>query len=179
MRRILSIALPLAALGVAALFLSPAPVGGQEGEPFATFEVIKDVHGEGPSSGFVVDYTCVDEEGTVVQSGTLNFDNLVDGDEIQEVDLSGQATCSIEETNANGADLVEYECEFFPGSVDANGGEGAVGGCQDSQTADFTNGGDFGSFLVRNTFEPDVLPDDDEPPVVSPDVVPATPPFTG
>jgi hypothetical protein len=176
-RRHLIVALSLAAL-VAALFTSLAPAGGQsEGEQNAQFEVHKDVHGDGPTSGFVVTYTCVDRGGNEVDSGTLNFDNVVDGDETQVVDVEGFATCSIEETDSNGADLVEYECEHFPGQTDA-AAEGVQGGCEDQQTVTLASDGDFGSFLVRNTFDPEVIPDDDEPDVV-PDVVDATPSFTG
>jgi hypothetical protein len=181
MRRNLTIALSVAALGAAAaLFVSPSPVVGQtEGEGFASFEVIKDVHGDGPSSGFDVEFSCVqtgpDSTEGSVQTGTLHFDNLVDGNETQVVTVDRQSICTIEETNSNGADLVEYECEFFAGSTD----EGANGsGCLDDQSASFTGRGDFGSFLVRNTFDPDVLPDDEEPDV-APDVVAASPSFTG
>jgi hypothetical protein len=168
----------LAAL-IAALFTSLAPAGGQsEGESNAQFEVIKDVHGDGPTSGFVVEWTCVDRNGDEVDSGTLTYDNIVDGHETQVVDVEPFVICSIEETNSNGADLVEYECEFFPGQTDDAAAEGVPGGCNDQQSATFSSDGDFGSFLVRNTFDPEVIPDDDEPDV-TPDVVDATPAFTG
>jgi hypothetical protein len=167
-----------AAMAGAALFISPA--GGQtEGEQ-VTFEVIKDVHGDGPSSGFVVEWECVDELGAPNDSGTLNFDALVDGNQTIEVTVDDFGTCTITETGSNGADLVEYECEFFPRADAATEGT-PPGSCVDSQSATFTQFGDFASFLVRNTYEADVLPDDEEPPppAVTPDVVTATPSFTG
>jgi len=181
-RRTTVILLSLCALSATAgVFAVSAPAGGQSEGQFASFEVIKDVHGDGPTSGFVVEYECVDDFDMTTVSGTLNFDNIVDGHETQVVPLgSDDAECTITEIDSNGADLVEYECEFFVGSDDSAAEGGGPGSCLDAQTAEFTQQGDFASFLVRNTYEADVLPDDEEPPpAVEPDVVAASPSFTG
>ena len=127
---------------------------------------------------------CVDDKGGTVAEGTLNFDVIVDGHETQliEVDESFAESCTITEDDSNGADLVEYECEFCPADVapEAPAPEGDQGSCIDGQSAGHFHNRDFGSFLVRNIFDADVLPDDeDPPPVVNPDVVAATPSFTG
>jgi hypothetical protein len=181
MRRTLIATSAVAALAAgAALFTSPA--GGQqpegEGGEFS-FEVIKDVHGDGPTGGFVVAWECVDPQGGVIDSGTLNFDTAGPGvDETQVVESSSQdyATCTIDEVDSNGADLVEYECEVFgpPGAPEGDGPS-----CASDQSATHLHPGTFASFLVRNTFDPEVLPEEEEPPAVNPDVVAASPSFTG
>jgi len=182
-RRITVILMSLGALTAAAgIFASSSPAGGQsegEGPSEFSFEIIKDVHGDGPTSGYVIEYECLDESGAPLVSDTLNFDNIVDGHETQVVtaDTNDFATCTVTEVDSNGADLVEYECEVF---FDAGAPEGDAPSCTDGQTATHLHPGTFGSFLVRNTFEADVLPDDEEPPpAVEPDVVAASPSFTG
>ncbi len=185
MRKGLLSILSIVAVAVAAA-LSTAPAGGQaEGDRGTVdFEVHKDVHGDGPTSGFVVEYECTEGEGgAVLVSGTLNFDNIVDGDEtqvVEDIETEDYAVCTIEEVDANGADLVEYECEVFFDAASSPDAEGDLPTCSDNQTATHLHPGAFASFLVRNTFEPEVLPDDEEPPpAVDPDVVTATPSFTG
>ena len=148
------------------------------------------VDGEGPTGGYVIDFSCELENdmspGEGAFGGSLPFDAAGPGaPETQTVDVPTQATCSVNETDANGADTTTYACEFVPGARSdspdgAAGGdtEGQQGGCLDDQSAQFGSFGDAATITVTNTFDADVLPDDDEPDVDD-DVVDATPSFTG
>ena len=55
-----------------------------------------------------------------------------------------------------------------------------MGSCVDDRSADYASPSDVATITVTNSFEADVLPDDDEPePEPQADVVAATPGFTG
>jgi len=178
----LVVAVLLTALGLA------GPTSAGEGEEVAFLNITKVVEGDGPTGGFVIEYSCVgDIEGGIGAGGALTFDEAGPGNpETQQVILTGPGICTIEETDSNGAETVTYDCAFvsgIPDDVDPNGAfapEGRVGGCIDDQSGTIAVPNDELSFTVTNTFGTDVLPDDEEPPpAVEPDVVAATPSFTG
>ncbi len=153
----------------------------------ATLDITKVVDGPGPTGGYVIEYSCVAAvpdgnsvpEGFSDVAGVLNFDAAGPGSpETQSVELFGPGTCTISETDSNGAVSVGYECEFSsvgtpvsPDSPFAEGDQIGVGSCLDDQSAQITRPRDVASFTVTNTFVA-------EPPDVA-DVVAATPPFTG
>jgi len=161
-----------------------ADEGGQ-GES-ATLNITKVVDGEGPTGGYVIEFFCDIQDDRAEGAGfggSLAFDAAGPGaPETQVVDVPGPGICSVTETDANGADSTTYACEFVPGDVPDSppfeGTEGA-GGCVDDQSADFASPADVGTITVTNTFEADVIDEEEEPPAVDDDVVDATPPFTG
>lgn len=174
--------MPLAAL-LGSLGYVANSVSAGEGST-ATLTITKVVDGEGPTGGFVIDYSCeflAGSPGEGAASGSLNFDAAGPGQpESQVITLPSSfgIECHVEETDANGADATTYACNVtFP-----NEG-GGTSRCDDDQTVVyFEQVLDVdGEITVTNTFEADVLPDDEDPPppAVDPDVVVATPPFTG
>ncbi len=180
MRRIL---LSLSLLAVLALGLtgamSPAEGRQDEGKGGPLLDITKVVDGDGPTGGYVIEYTCTWDGPPVTEA--LAFDAAGPGaPETQQVDVPNFSTCTVTETESNGADSVAYSCEFFPGSPASPPAEGQVEGCNDDQSASFQGTDDAAEITVTNTFEPEVLPDDDEPdPEPQPDVVDALPAFTG
>ena len=171
------------------------PEGDGGGGKVAFLNITKVVDGDGPTGGYVIEYSCVSsdlapEGGGIGSGGSLTFDEAgPDNPETQTIELHGPGTCTVTETDSNGADGVTYECEFLvngggAGSPDGGFGESTegfqAGTCLDDQTVLITAPGDSATVTVTNTFEADVLPDDEEPPpAVNPDVVTATPSFTG
>jgi hypothetical protein len=83
--------------------------------------------------------------------------------------IPGESTCTATETDDGGAVTVTYAC-----ALDV---QGTFGGCDGDQGASFGGAGNVATVTVTNTFaEDDVAPDDV---ATEPDVVAATPPFTG
>ena len=179
-------------IGPSAAQEAPAEPEGK-GE-VAFLNITKVVEGDGPTGGYVIEYSCVSSdvdnapEGGIGSGGSLAFDAAGPGNpETQTIELGGPGTCTVNETGSNGADSVSYECEFVAGdsprSPDgdfAAGPEGfQVGSCLDDRSGLITAPNDELTITVTNTFDPEVLPDDEEPPAVNPDVVTATPTFTG
>ena len=186
-RSLLAFTLAAAALLGGLAFSSPASSRQGQG---ATLTIVKVVDGDGPTGGYVIDYDCVANGGKgsgFNGTGSLNFDAAGPGaPESQDVFIDGPTICTVTETDANGAATTTYECEFTPGdpptSPDSNFAdpEGEFQqGCIDDQSGAIAFPGDHLTITVTKTFEPDVLPDDEEPPVVNPDVVAASPSFTG
>jgi len=167
-----------------------APASSRQGQ-VGTLTITKVVDGAGPTGGYVIDFDCVPNGGKGgggSASGSSSFGTAGPGvDESQDVVLDGPSLCTVTETESNGAASVTYACEFTPGtppgSPDSDfATEGQVGrqGCLDDQSGAIAFPGDHLTITVTNAFEPDVLPDDEEPPpAVEPDVVTATPTFTG
>jgi hypothetical protein len=190
MRRTLIVTVLLAVLALIgpASAAQTADDGGEGKGPVASLVITKVVDGEGPTGGFVIDYECVgDVEGDGNASGSLTFDDAGPGaPETQTVDIFDSSTCTVTETDANGADATTYACTFESAppnspSAAADDTEGRdPGSCIDDQTVEFGSFGETGTITVTNTFEADVIPDDEEPPpAVDPGVVTATPSFTG
>ena len=190
MRRTL-FALLVVAAAVAACFAFSAPASSRQGQ-VATLTIVKVVDGDGPTGGYAIDYDCTPagKGGGGSASDSAHFDTAGPGvDESQDVVLDGPSVCTVTETQSNGAASVSYACDFTPGqppgSPDSNFAAdpegGGAHGCVDEQTGVILFPGDHLTITVTNTFEPDVLPDDEEPPppAVEPDVVTATPTFTG
>jgi hypothetical protein len=166
--------------------------GDDEGGKSADLVIVKVVDGDGPTGGYVIEWSCDFQgkgSGEGGSGGVLNFDAAAPGaPETQIVDVNGPGICTVEEIDSNGADAVAYACEFQPGQPPqsgddgpfATGAEGRVGSCVDDRSADYASPLDVGTITVTNTFEADVLPDDDEPePEPQADVVAAAPGFTG
>lgn len=180
--------LALVLLATPVLLIGPTS-SAQEGEGEVAFlDITKVVDGDGPTGGYVIEYSCVgdDEGGGIGTGGSLPFDAAgPDNPETQRVELSGPGTCTVTETDSNGAGTVTYACAFEPAPQGAPGfdGEGKgplQGSCLDDQSGQIVNPQETLTITVTNTFEADVLPDDeDPPPAVDPGVVTATPPFTG
>ena len=174
----------LALLGLLApVALAGPPSSAAQGQDTATLFITKVVDGDGPTGGYVIAYDCtsikVGAEGA--DSGTLSFDAAGPGSpETQAVAILRAGTCTVSETDGNGAAATAYACEFEPGPPpqapgDDLGAEGfQPGQCVDDQSALITAAGDAATFTVTNTFATDVVPPD-----VDPNVVAATPPFTG
>jgi hypothetical protein len=166
------------------------PASGGEGEEVAFLNITKVVDGDGPTGGYVIEYSCTFDdksapEGGGGTGGSLAFDQAGPGNpETQQIVLGDPGTCTVTETDSNGADSVTYECAFVGGDVDESPdgafAEGREGGCIDDQSGQIANVNDELSITVTNAFEADVLPDDvDPPPAVEPDVVSGSPSFTG
>ena len=177
-------------MGPSAAQEAPAEPEGK-GE-VAFLNITKVVEGDGPTGGYVIEYSCVGdtdeapEGGGIGGGGSLAFDAAGPGNpETQTIELHGPGTCTVTETGSNGAVSVAYECEYVPGerpsSPDGAFAEGGIqpGGCIDDQSGLIVAPNDELTITVTNTFDPEVLPDDEEPPAVNPDVVTATPTFTG
>lgn len=203
MRRSLLASLLLAASLVAgAALVGPsaaqeAPTGSAEGEgggKVAYLHITKVVDGDGPTGGYVIEYSCVGgdreaPEGGIGEGGSLAFDAAGPGHpETQTIELHGPGICTVTETDSNGATSTTYECEFVvglgPAAPDGGFDEASTegfepGACIDDQSGTITAPLDEMTVTVTNQFDPEVLPDDDEPPAVEPDVVAATPSFTG
>jgi hypothetical protein len=186
-RTLLALTLVVAALFAGLAFSTPASSRQGEG---ATLTITKVVDGDGPTGGYVIDYDCVANGGKgsgFNGTGSLNFDTAGPGaPESQDVFIDGPTICTVTETDSNGATTTTYACAFeagpTPGSPDSNfaAPEGDLDqGCIDDQSGAIAFPYDHLTITVTNTFEPEVLPDDDEPPAVNPDVVTATPSFTG
>ncbi|MET0826041.1 MAG: DUF5979 domain-containing protein [Acidimicrobiales bacterium] len=178
MRRIL---LAIALLAPVALV---GPSSSAQTQDTATLSITKVVDGDGPTGGYVIAYDCTSIKTSAEggDSGTLSFDAAGPGSpETQDVAILRAGTCTVTETDANGAATTSYTCAFEPGAPpqgpadDDLGAEGVgVGSCVDDQSALITAAGDLATFTVTNTFEADV-----DTPDVDPNVVAATPPFTG
>jgi hypothetical protein len=178
-------------IGPSAAQEAPAEPEGK-GE-VAFLHITKVVEGDGPTGGYVIEYSCVGDdvdmgaEGGIGSGGSLAFDAAGPGTpETQTIELFGPGTCTVTETDSNGASSVAYECDFVPGERPSDSPDGAfaagpegieIGGCLDDQSGLITAPNDELTITVTNTFETDVLPE--EPPAVDPDVVTATPTFTG
>src|SRR5262245_19108873 len=176
----------LAAVGALSLALAgfaiPPSAEGQQGN---TFTVEKVVNGPVPDGAvFEVEVNCTSPdsaaEGT---STTMQFDE--DGNPLgsNSVLVVFFTTCTATETVTNGAE-VTYACEVSQ-MISSGGDEGSQVECVDDQTVFF---GDIvlatGTITVTNTFEEEPPPPPPPPPDVEPDqdlpdVVDATPPFTG
>ena len=186
----------VALVGPSAAQEQPTGTEGEGGGKVAFLNITKVVDGDGPTGGYVIEYSCVasdidaPEGGGIGSGGSLTFDQAgPDNPETQTIELHGPGTCTVTETDSNGADGVTYECEFLANGGNAGSPDDSFGGsaegfqagtCLDEQTVLITAPGDAATVTVTNTFDADVLPDDEEPPpAVNPDVVTATPSFTG
>jgi hypothetical protein len=185
MRRTLIVTVLLAVFAL----VGPASSAQTEGDgPTDTLNITKVVDGEGPTGGYVIEFSCtnIDRGGGGGSGGALAFDAAGPGaPETQTVQVDSNSTCTVTETDSNGADSVTYSCEFVedvpksPGDDLDAAPEGIEPGCADDQTVVFSFPGE-GTITVTNAFEADELPDEEEPPVVDDDgVVDATPSFTG
>jgi hypothetical protein len=189
MRRTFALAFITAAL--LAAFAWTGPTSSAQPEPSSALNITKVVDGDGPTGGYVIEYFCTEEnDGAPSEGGgsggSLAFDAAGPGSpETQSIEITETSTCTVTETGTNGADTVTYACDFDQiAAGPAAGGfatEGdAVAGCIDDQSGVIDGPFQTLTITVTNTFEPEVLPDDTEPPpVVNPDVVAATPSFTG
>jgi hypothetical protein len=182
----------LAAVVGGFLASGPASSGVQ---PEGQLVITKVVDGAGPTGGYVIDYECIPSGGTDAPegppggsgSGSLNFDAAGPGaPETQAVVLDGPSVCTVTETNSNGADEVSYTCDFVTGTPPASDDEALPEGelpqgCLTDQSGGILFEDDQLTITVTNVFDPEVLPDDDEPepPAVAPDVVAGSPSFTG
>ena len=177
-----------AVLSALALLGPATPASGGSG--LATLNITKVVEGDGPTGGYLIEYTCdvssaeSDPEG--LAGDVLAFDAAAPGSpETQTVILDSFAECSVEEIDSNGADSVSYACDHEPGAIDASPAdeaqtEGFDDGCQSDRDVNFSTRGAEGTITVTNTFVADVIDDDDEQvPDADADVVTATPTFTG
>ena len=193
MRRTTLLVSLITALLLALLAAVSPTSSAQEGKGEVAFlNITKVVEGDGPTGGFVIEYFCTEEfdspeGGGGGSGGALTFDEAGPGSpETQQIVLTGPGVCTVEETESNGAETVAYACEFTSGAVGAPSAdgnfsaEGRVGGCLDDQSGTIAFPNDELSITVTNTFGTEVIPDDEEPPpAVEPEVVAATPSFTG
>jgi hypothetical protein len=176
------VAAAVALTALALVTTSPADAG--PGEPVNTFTVNKVVEGPVPAGTvFAVEVACLPNLGApteLVATVTMEFDETGAPLTENSVDVGLYETCTAEETDDGGAASVAYSCDVSA-PIDAPT-EGFFDlECEDDQTVRF---GEVvaaqGTITVTNTFEdappppPDVEPDD-----VLPDVVNATPTFTG
>ena len=183
MRVKLSMLAAAAALLVLAVgTLTPADAG----DDVNTFRVVKVVQGPVPAGTvFEVEVTCTPDinkapEGSASVT-TLQFDE--DGNPIgnDSVGVDFFETCSAQETEDGGAVSVTYECAVSQQQGAPGEGDSQLT-CEDDRTVHYGDvAGGEGTITVTNTFEalpppppPDVDPDD-----VVPDVVNASPSFTG
>ncbi len=187
MRRTLIATVLLAVLALLGPASSAQTADEGKGEETATLEIVKVVDGEGPIGGYVIEYTCI-EDGIDVSpaegggsGGSLAFDAAGPGSpETQTIVLTNAATCTVTETDSNGATTVTYACAYVASENPSSPSGGFAteglqeGGCLDVQSAYIGAPGDVATITVTNTF------DADEPPAVDDDdVVDATPAFTG
>jgi hypothetical protein len=193
MRRRTALALALLASTLLVGSALSSPTSSAQGQEVAFLNITKVVDGDGPTGGYVIEFSCVDTggggggapEGGGGNGGSLAFDAAGPGaPETQQIVLSDAAICTVTETDSNGADTVTYECSYVPGDLPTSPdgafaeGDGPVGGCIDDQSGVIARPDDELNITVTNTFDADVLPEE-EPPAVNPDVVAASPSFTG
>ena len=171
-------AIALAVVGFALL----SPADAQTGN---TFTVVKVVEGPVPDGAvFEVEVTCEPEINKAPEGGgvseTVTFDQDGNPTSNNTFNVGLFETCTAVETVTNGA-VVSYSCEASaPVGAPADEGQSQIQ-CVDDQTVYYGEIVDAqGTITVTNTFEelppppPDVEPDD-----VVPDVVNASPSFTG
>jgi hypothetical protein len=179
-RVLLGVVAALAAVLVAAWM--PAANGGEVDN---SFTVVKEVVGPvPPGSVFEVEVECQNQGGAPdegANGGTVTFDEDGNPTSPNTLDVGLFTTCTATETVTNGA-AVSYACAVSGGD-NAPEGDSQVA-CEDDQTVSFGEIlGANGTITVTNTFEeeppPPPPPPDVEPDDVVPDVVNATPPFTG
>jgi hypothetical protein len=172
-----------------AAFTMTGATSSAQGQEVAFLNITKVVDGDGPTGGYVIEYSCTDEDidrageggGGGGSGGALAFDAAGPGaPETQTIELGGPGVCTVTETGTNGADSVTYTCEYIPGGQ-VGAADGAFApeglptpGCLDDQSGRIISPNDQLNITVTNAFDADVLPDD-----VEPDVVAATPAFTG
>ena len=185
MRVKLSLLLAVGALAVlAAGFLSPADAGGGT---VNTFRVVKVVEGPVPAGTvFEVEVACTPDTpnapaGEVGASATLQFDE--DGNPIGADSIPSDffESCHAEETEDGGAASVSYACAVSQPTDAPDEGNSQLT-CVDDQTVHFGDVANAeGTITITNTFEaaPPPPPPDVEPDDVVPDVVNASPTFTG
>jgi hypothetical protein len=180
--------LTLLAGTLVAAFTLTGPTSSAQIQEVAFLNITKVVDGEGPTGGYVIEYFCTDEGidragegGGGGTGGALAFDAAGPGaPETQTIELGGPGVCTVTETGINGADSVTYSCEYIPGGVPKSPDSafapegGLLPGCIDDQSGRIIAPNDQLNITVTNAFDADVLPDD-----VEPDVVAATPAFTG
>jgi hypothetical protein len=178
---------------VGVLVLSLATVGASllpsaDAQSGNTFTVEKVVEGPVPAGAvFEVTVECVSEQTGAPSEGgtggTVQFDETGTPLNQNTFSVGFFETCTAEETVTNGAS-VSYSCEVSQQATDPVEGRPQLE-CVDDQTVFF---GDValanGTITVTNTFEeepppPPPPPPDVEPDDVVPDVVNASPSFTG
>lgn len=169
MRTKLAPVLALALVAGALLAAFGSPAGSQEGGNAYRINVTKVVDGEGPVGPYAFNVTCTNPFSTPAGP----FDFVLDDGQTETVGVTFFDTCTVTETDALGADSTTYACEVVADAV-----------CDDEQTVtiDINDSNGEATVTVTNTFEADVIDDEEEPPPptdADPDVVTATPPFTG
>ena len=178
---------------VAAFGLAPDAGARQAEGPGTgnTFSVVKEVVGPVPAGTvFEVTVQCVLDapaapDAELVPVTVFQFDE--DGNPIgpNSVDVGFFETCTAEETDDGGAASVSYACQTaVPVANAPSEGNGQIS-CVNDQSVHYGDvSGANGTITVTNTFEeepppPPPPPPDVEPDDVVPDVVNATPSFTG
>ena len=162
-RRTLALAVLLA---VAFSGLVPSPAQG--GERGNVINVTKVVEGDVPAgTTFTIEVTCNSDGGTDVTP--LVFD-AAGG--TQTVTAPTIGDCSAEETDDGGAITVTYACR-----IDDPGNQNEPSTCQGDRTVQIDARETEATITVTNTFAAEDVGSDDV--ATEPDVVAATPTFTG
>ena len=160
-RRILSALAVAAAVG--ALFAFPADAGNGSN----TFNVTKVVDGPVPAgTQFTIEANCTDGFRYDVTE-VFVYDST--GGTQTITGIPGESSCTATETDDGGALSVTYSCAFTV--------QGNFDSCDGDQGASFGGSDAEATITVTNTFAADDVASDDA--AAEPDVVAATPTFTG